>query len=181
MNDNPEEFFQDPQEPMADMNTQVMIDAVTTGITQLQNAITMAITNATAAPPAGPFLHTPLQVNMDNPIDFASKEGHRYHEMVTKSLFPDGEKFDVEPSKFQIFMNFLFTHLHDLGMFLVNKNCMIPSAGIQINMVTDYGQITLADITSHVVTFITTHSRNSQNSKILFDQLNDSCSTEGLH
>ena len=36
-------------------------------------------------------------------------------------------------------------------------------------MVTDYGRITLADITAHVATFITTHSQNSQNSKILLD------------
>ena len=165
LNNDPEEFFQDPQEPMADANTQVIIDAVTTGIMQLQNAITMAITNATVAPPAGPFLCTPLQANMDNTIDFASKEGH---------------KFDVKPSKVQIFMNLLFTHLHDLGMFQVNKNCMIPIAGIQIDMVTEYGRITLADVTSHVVTFITTHSHNSQNSRILFDLLNNSCSTEGL-
>ena len=77
-------------------------------------------------------------------------------------------------------MNSLFTHLRDLGMFQVNKNCMIPVAGIQINMVTDYGRITLADVASHVATFITMHSRNSQNSEILFDLLNNSCSTEGL-
>ena len=98
LSDDPEKFFQDPQELMADANTQAIIDAVTTGITQLQNAITTAITNATAAPPAGPFLRTPLQANVDNTIDFASKEGRRYHEMATKSLFPDGEKFDAEPS-----------------------------------------------------------------------------------
>ena len=41
---------------MADANTQAIIDAVTTGIMQLQNAITTAITNTTAAPLAGPFL-----------------------------------------------------------------------------------------------------------------------------
>ena len=27
---------------------------------------------------------------VNDTIDFASKEGHRYHEMATKSLFPDG-------------------------------------------------------------------------------------------
>ena len=54
-----EEMFQDPQDPqdnMVDQNTQAIIDAGTNGITQLQNAITTAITNATAPPPAGPFL-----------------------------------------------------------------------------------------------------------------------------
>ena len=180
VSNDPEESFQDPQENMADANTQAIIDAVTTGITQLQNAITTAITNATAPPPAGPFLRTPLQAKVNDTINFTSKEGRRYHEMATKSLFPDGEKFDVEPAKFQTFMNLLFTRLHDLGMFQVNKNCMIPIAGIQINMVTDYGRVTLADVTAHVATFISTNTRNSQNSKILFDLLNNSCSTEGL-
>ena len=119
-----QEEFQDPQEPgaaenipMADANTQALIAALTDGIMQLQNAITTAITNATAAPPAAPFLQTPLQANIDNTIDFTSKDSCRYHEMATKSLFLDGEKFDVEPAKFQKFMNLLFTHLHDLVCF----------------------------------------------------------------
>ena len=59
LSNDPEEVFQDPQDPqdnMADPNTQAIIDAVTNGITQLQNAITTAITNATAPPPTGPFL-----------------------------------------------------------------------------------------------------------------------------
>ena len=158
LSNDPEESFQDPQENMADANTQAIIDAVTTGIMQLQNAITTAITNATAPPPAGPFLRTPLQARVNDTIDFASKEGRRYHEMATKSLFPDGEKFDVEPAKFQTFMNLLFTRLRNLGMFQVNKNCMIPIAGIQINMVTDYGRVTLADVTAHVATFISTNT-----------------------
>ena len=114
---------------------------------------------------------------VNDTIDFVSKEGRRYHEMATKSLFPDGEKFDVEPAKFQTFMNLLFTRLRDLGMFQVNKNCMIPIAGIQINMVTDDGRVTLADVTAHVTTFISTNTRNSQNSN---DLLNNSCSTESL-
>ena len=58
LSNDPEEFFQDPQENKADANTQAIIDALTTGITQLQNAITTAITNATAPPPTGPFLRT---------------------------------------------------------------------------------------------------------------------------
>ena len=183
LSNDPEEMFQDPQDPqdnMADQNTQAIIDPVTNGITQLQNAITMAITNATALPPAGPFLRTPLQAKVNDTIDFNSKVGRWYHEMATKSLFPDGEKFDVEPAKFQTFMNLLFTRLCDLGMFQLNKNCMIPIAGIQIYMMTDYGCVTLANVTAHVATFITTNTRNSQNFKILFDLLNNSCSTEGL-
>ena len=56
LSNDPEESFQDPQENMADANTQALLDAVTTSIMQLQNAITTAITNATAPPPAGPFL-----------------------------------------------------------------------------------------------------------------------------
>ena len=126
LSDDHKEFFQDPQENMADANTQAIIDDVMTGITQLQNAITTAITNATAPPLAGPFLWTPLQARVNDTIDFASREGRRYHEMAMKSLFPDGEKFDVEPAKFQIFMNLLFTRLCNLGMFQVNKNCMNP-------------------------------------------------------
>ena len=53
---------------MADANTHALIAALTDGITQLQNAIAMAITNATAAPPAGPFQRTPLQANMNSTI-----------------------------------------------------------------------------------------------------------------
>ena len=74
LSNDPEEFFQDPQEPMADANTQAIIDAVTTGIMQLQNAITMVITNAMTAPPAGPFLRTPLQAKVNDTMTLPRKK-----------------------------------------------------------------------------------------------------------
>ena len=95
LSNDPEETFHDPQDPqdnMADQNTQAIIDAITNGITQLQNAITTAITNATAPPPAGPFLRTPLQAKVNDTIDFNTKEGRR------TMKWPQNHSFRIERS-----------------------------------------------------------------------------------
>ena len=71
-------------------------------------------------------------------------------------------------------------------MFGNNRNCMIPfdplnpGNGVPINMVSDYGRVTLEQVTAWVLTFIHGNNRNSQNSKLLFDLLTNSISIEGL-
>ena len=71
-------------------------------------------------------------------------------------------------------------------MFGNNGNCMIPLDPLNpgnsnpINMVSDYGRVTLEQVTAWVLTFIHGNNRNSQNSKLLFDLLTNSISIEGL-
>ena len=55
-----------------------------------------------------------------------------------------------------------------------------PGIGNPINMVLNYGRVTLEQVTAWVQTFIQGNNRNSQNSKLLFDLLTNSISIEGL-
>ena len=55
-----------------------------------------------------------------------------------------------------------------------------PRNGTPINMVSDYGRVTLEQVTAWVLTLIHGNNRNNQNSKLLFDLLTNSISIEGL-
>ena len=134
----------------------------------------------------GQFSCSPLQAHQGNILDYTSRDICKYYELATKPLFPDAERFQVEPDKFQTFINLLFQRLMDLGMFQNNGNCMIPldpmnpGNGSPINMVSDYGRVTLEQVTPWVQTFIHGNNRNSQNPKLLFDLLTNSISIDGL-
>ena len=81
----------------------------------IQQAIANAAANAAAAAVAaggagggapggggpGPFLRTPLRAGIGQQLDFSTKQGRKYYEQATRSLFSTDEKFDVEPSRFQ--------------------------------------------------------------------------------
>lgn len=164
-----------------------VIGAIQEGLTQLQTSITTAIAEAARTiqnpPILAPalFIRFRLQANQARVLDLSTKDNKKYYEIAMRSLFLDKEKFDVEPAKFQTFMNLLFQQLKDLGMFANGMNCMIPTPWSDgVNMVSDYGRITMAQVSSYVQTWLTGQNRRTQNSKILFDLLTNSLSTEGL-
>ena len=143
-----EELEHEPVIPiMADDNG--VIDAINNGVAQITGAIAQAANNIQQPQQvqAGNFSCSPLQAHQGNVLDYTSRDIHKYYELATKPLYPDAEKFQVEPDKFQTFINLLFQRLMDLGMFGNNRNCMIPldplnpGNGIPINMVSDYGYI----------------------------------------
>ena len=182
-----EELEHEPEIPiMADNNG--VIDAINHGIAQITAAIAQAANNIQQPQQVhvGQFSRSPLQAHQGTILDYTSRDIRKYYELATKPLFPDAEKFQVEPEKFQTFINLLFQRLMDLGMFRINGNCMIPldplnpGIGTPINMVSDYGRVTLEQVTAWVQTFIQGNTRNSQNSKLLFDLLTNSISIDGL-
>ena len=182
-----EEVEHEPEIPiMADNNG--VIDAINHGIAQITAAIAQAANNIQQPQQVhvGQFSRSPLQAHQGTILDYTSRDIRKYYELATKPLFPDAEKFQVEPEKFQTFINLLFQRLMDLGMFRINGNCMIPlnplnpGIGTPINMVSDYGRVTLEQVTAWVQTFIQGNNRNSQNSKLLFDLLTNSISIDGL-
>ena len=182
-----EEPEHEPEIPvMADHNG--VIDAINHGVAQITAAVAQAANNIQQPQQAqaGTFSRSPLQAHQANVLDYTSRDICKYYELATKPLFPDTEKFQVEPDKFQMFINLLFQRVMDLGMFGNNGNCMIPfdplnpGNGVPINMVSDYGRVSLKQVTAWVLTFIHGNNRNSQNSKLLFDLLTNSISIEGL-
>ena len=156
-----EEPEHEPEIPvMADDNG--VIDALNHGVAQITAATAQAANNIQQPQQvqAGTFSHSPLQAHQGNVLDYTSRDIHKYYELATKPLFPDTEEFQVEPDKFQTFINLLFQRLMDLGMFGNNGNCLIPldplnpGNGVPINMVSDYGRVTLEQVTAWVLTFI---------------------------
>ena len=93
---------------MADGNG--MIDAINNGVTQITAAIAQAANNVQQPQQvqAGQFSCSPLQAYQGNILDYTSRDICKYYELATKPLFPDTEKFQVEPDKFQTFINLLF-------------------------------------------------------------------------
>ena len=146
-----EEPEHEPEIPViADDNG--VIDAINHGVAQITAAIEEAANNIQQSQQvqAGTFSRSPLQAV----LDYTSREIRKYYELATKPLFPDTKKFQVKPDKFQTFINLLFQWLMDLGMFGNNGNCMIPldplnpGNGVPINMVSDYGRVTLEQVTA---------------------------------
>ena len=126
------------------------MNAITNAITQMQNALTVAIVNTATmmqqTPDAvAPFICSPLQVNQADILNLSTKENRKHYEHVMKSLFADNEKCAEEPEKLQTFINLWFKKLMDLGMFGTGMSCMIPTQSSQprrcdtINMASNYG------------------------------------------
>jgi hypothetical protein len=55
-----------------------------------------------------------------------------------------------------------------------------PALGMRINSIKDYGRTTLEQVQQWEATFINAESRNSQNSKLLYDLLMNSLSNKGI-
>ena len=170
----------------AGADAQALVQALNNASTAIQNAIAQAAAGP-GAPVAGPFLRTPLRSGIANTLDFGTKEGRKYYEQATRSLFSTDEKFDVEPGRFQLFVNLLHTRARDLGMLENGANCMVsipaPPGGVAppaVNMITDYGRLTLEQIKAYETTFIGLNTRNSQNSKMLHDLIMNSLSPTGI-
>ena len=120
------------------------IQALQTAVTGLPAAIQAAVQ---PAPPAvGPFIRTPLRANIANVLDYSSNKEHRKaYKAMTEPLFPQDQKFDVEPNQFQTFMNLLNVRARDIGLMepgqiaLIPQNPIAPLIGPYVNVIEEYG------------------------------------------
>ena len=118
----------------------------------LPAALGPLINPAVPAAAAPPFHRSPLGVGAANVIDMTSKEGIKQYRQATKSLFPEGQSFDVEPDMFQTFMALLSQRTAELGMMapgqiaLVPPDPAVPGVGPFINVINNYGEKTLEEI-----------------------------------
>ena len=78
----------------------------------IMDAITAVVPPVILAPP--PFPRNPLQAGITNVLDLSQKDGCKYYKLTTRSLFPYEEFYDMEPEKFQTFIDLLFTCCYDL-------------------------------------------------------------------
>ena len=172
---------------------QAMVDALGQVGTVLQGLVTQVQQQHQPPPPPPPaviFNRSPLGATAPGElIDYGSKDGKKFHSMATRPLFPKDEYFDVEPDKFRTFMGLLANRAKDLGFITPGGICLVPpdaahpNVGVPINTVEDFGRATLDQIRDWETTFLDAtagaQGRRSQDSKILYDMLMASLSTQG--
>ena len=163
-------------------------------LTQSVQALPGQIANAMPQPVQQPpvvFNRSPLGAGPANQIiNYETKEGRKFHERATRSLFPQGELYGIEPSEFKTLMTRLAERAKDLGFTVIGGLCMIPPdpqhplQGPHLNSVEDYGRTTLDQIRAWEETFLGANAgqqgRLAQDSKILYDLLMASLSSQGL-
>lgn len=131
------------------------------------------------------FLRTPLRSKTSEVLDLTTKEGTKYYERATKSLYDNGPKFDVDSANFFTFIELLNERVRDLGMLEEGSNLQMQfetrdDGEVEtINPITQHGTYTLKEMQQWESKFLRTPTRNSQNSKILYDLLMNSLSTVG--
>jgi len=141
-------------------------------------------------PPPVVFNRSPLgAVEPGDLINYRTKEGIKFHSMATRPLFPKDEYFDVEPNKFNTFMTLLAIRCKDLGFTTPGGICMVPPDaanplnGEPINIVEAFGRASLDQIHQWETTFLSANAgalgQHAQDSKILYDLLMNSLSTQG--
>lgn len=131
--------------------------------------------------PEVPFVRSPFASQTGVVMDLNTKEGRKQYKDAAASLFSITEKFDVEPNKFQMFINLLHSRATELGMLGVGGNMMVPQTnGPPIDSIADYGRTKMEDVITWETTFINTPTRNSQNSKLMYDLIINSLSAQGF-
>jgi hypothetical protein len=177
---------------MANPNEE-MVEALQ-ALTAATNAIAQVVQDIQqvqqGAPPGGGVVGFHLSPFAAMPqgqlIDYTSKEGRKFYEQATRSLFPKDEYFDVEPNKFQTLISHLSAWAKDLGftanggVAMVPEDAANPGAGNPIDTINDYGTASMEQITAWERTFLAQQGRPAQDSKILFEILMNTLSTQGV-
>ena len=96
-------------------------------------------------PPPTTFLLSLLLHGADKLLDLSTKDGMKYWEKATKSLY-DETKFDAVPEMFCTFIDLLNDRCKDLWMLEPGSNLHITSlkkkaTPIDLNLIQEYGRI----------------------------------------
>ena len=129
------------------------------------------------APPVVTFGRTPGQARaaVGHVIDYCTKEGQTIYKQATASLYHDGEdKFDLDSDKLTWFLDKLSYRANEQRWQIVEVTDPVPAGGwggdppTRTNILTNYGEVTLAccriDATAHAGA----NNLNSQHDEQLF-------------
>jgi hypothetical protein len=121
--------------------------------------------NMAAVPPAVPAIANPFTLGpgRDNtPLDFTEAASAKLYYRATAALTTtfDGKKENILP---------FLTCVEDRARSFGWDNVLtVPANGRNHNIITDYGSLTLTDITIHVTTYSGHENRQAQNSEMLY-------------
>jgi hypothetical protein len=119
--------------------------------------------------PAGAYALTPGQVNPTNPLDYSTSSRIK---IWNKASAPLPFKFNVEGKEVNTFCEALSERANKSGWNLARADIIMTNnssaPAIQRNIITKYGQLTVAEITAAVEGWITDESRRAQNNMQMF-------------
>jgi hypothetical protein len=158
-------------------------------ITQQLQAQANAIAAIAAAPPAEPAHHppagapavlaeTPAKINADAIIDYSTAAGIKLYNTALAKL---PVTFDITSQTANLFCDALTDRANKSGWYAGQGNILnIPDAtATNRDIIKEYGRLTIAEITTHVQTYIEGDSRRTQNSAQMLSCIKESLSDAG--
>lgn len=146
-----------------------------------------AATAAAAMPAEGapaPFSLTPYTA-VNGVIDFSTPDGRKFYERATAPL--SSELFDCQPDKLRSFLENLERRAQAFGWSTANTGItMIPDDLLNLantthrNLITNYGQLTIAHIHDYEDSYIHSATRYAQDTTMLYHCLMNSISSSAL-
>ena len=123
------------------------------------------------------FALTPAQVNPQRFIDYSTQAGIKLYNAATASL---PKKFDLDSKNANVFCEQLMSRAHESGWNQPGGDIVsIPDDnGVILNLITNYAQLTKANILICVRTYIGNQNRRAQNSVQLYYCLINSLTEE---
>ena len=122
--------------------------------------------NMAAAAPAPVFALGPG--HNQTPLDFTDATAVK---VFHKAIQPLSTVFDGKQENILPFLSNLQDRARNFGWQTILD---IPVGGRNLNIISDYGSVTIADVTTHVATYSGQPTRQAQNSEMLFHCLKQS-------
>jgi hypothetical protein len=137
-----------------------------------------------AVPPAVAFSSRPGRANLGI-IDLTTRDGVKYFERASKSVFDDGATYEADDEQMHNFTKGVKERGEEYGwispgggILMIPPDPLQPMIGPHVNIVTNYGEKTLEEVRAWETTFLATQTRAAQDSQMLFDCLMHSLTEE---
>ena len=133
---------------------------------------------------APPFALTPALVD-PGVIDYSTSDGKKLYAKATQSLYGGtDEYYDGKGEKLSSFLFKLKTRAQEYGWMeggVFEIEVGDAAAPIQINMLTNYGTVTLEQVRAHALTYVNVANRAAQDSMMIFQCVMKSLTPECLN
>ena len=135
------------------------------------------------APVPVAFSLTPALANSGGVIDYSTSEGIKLYAAATRSLYPkESVPFNCTAAALKDFIGLITDRSYSQGWSTILEIGLDPTDlinGDTINLLENYGNVTMATIRAHVEAYIGTNTRAAQDSRQLYECLMASITIEG--
>jgi hypothetical protein len=145
--------------------------AATAALTAAAAAMPAAPAAAVVVPPAAPAFSLLPGANNVAPLDFTKQQDMKVYIASTKGL---EKKFNLKEDNLHLFLTEVKERVRTYGW---ERVVTVPDASavpVNRNLLSNFGQVTVADCTRDARTYVGQQTRNAQNSMFLYQFLHDS-------